>query len=237
MVEGDCLPIPAPASCFLPPQPRSGVDSHYLPSTLSLSSFLFLSRFLSPSLSPSPPHSHPYTCSHSRLYPFSCPHSHPYPCPHSHLSSFSCSHHDSCSHSHPFPVPISIILPILVLLPVPVPIPPSPACPSPGPAAWRCRGPWQLLDASAQPLPASCSGHLSPTCLSSHASSSGPGVPVSPAPARGCQRAPGWVSPGCAMMPGGSGAVLVAEQRRFGAPLSQPGDQPTATHRREPART
>lgn len=115
------------AFCLLSPCLRPGVHTHYLPSTLSLSSFLFLSQFLSPSpsLSPSAPHSHPYTCSHFPfsfvsllLSPFPFPFlslflssfpSRPFfclhhgSCPHSHAHSYP--HLQCCPHSHPFSCP------------------------------------------------------------------------------------------------------------------------------------
>lgn len=224
MVEGDCLPVPAPASCFLPPLAWGGYSpptQHPIPVFIPVPVPIPIPIPIFISIST--PHSHPYTCSHSRFCPFSCPHSHPYPCPHSQLCPFSCPHHNSCPHSHPqcCPHSHSFSCPNFHSHPYPCPhpcvhSPHSQPVPSP---SWPCcvavpEAPQQLSDASAQPVPASCSGHLSPTCLSSHASSSGPGVPVSPAPAWGCQRAPGWVFPGSLTVLGGSWAVLAAEQHR-----------------------
>lgn len=97
MVEGDCLPIPVPASCFLLPQPLPQAWGGYLPPTQHpIPVFIpvpvpmpirtpFSSLYLFPFF-PCPHHdSHAHSSPHPQCCPHSHPnsHSHPYPCPHS----------------------------------------------------------------------------------------------------------------------------------------------------------
>lgn len=133
MAEGDCLPIPAPASCFLPPQPLPQAWGVYLP----------CAQHPIPVFPPVPVPI-PIPISISIHTPFSSLYLFPsFPV----LTLIPMAILVPISNAVPIPIPISILIPILVLIPVSVPIPPIPSLSPllPGPAAWQCQRPLAAL--------------------------------------------------------------------------------------------